>query len=191
MQRLKTAGVFVVILLSLFFAIPLLLPDTFKVEKRIYIERPPLFVFTEVRDYQTWIRWSPWTDLEPTATYTYKGSPGNTGFEMGWAGELIGEGTLTLTYILEPLRLEGVAEFKRPPLPRAKDIWIFDEKDTGTDLRWIVTGELGYPQERYLGVFINTQLGAKMESGLKNLKSYLESSAPLSVPLNNSFEDGQ
>lgn len=180
---LKNAILLVVILASLFFAIPLVLPSHFKVEVQSQVSRHPVFIFTEIRDFQNWVHWSPWLEIEPTATYTYNGTPGDTGFTMGWFGEKIGEGQIRLVQILEPLRLESELQFEPTLVNTAKDIWIFDsmnkESDLSTKLRWIRSGELSYPLGRYYGFALESRLRSQMSRGLERMKLYLESSAPL------------
>lgn len=179
MKWLKAALGTFVLLVVIFYAVALILPETYEVQRSIEVERPPLFVYNEVKDYQNWYHWSPWFAMEPTATYNYQGSPGAIGFRMEWIGEKIGEGSLTLENLIEPERIEGRLQFTKPPLPPSKDVWILDETEAGTKVRWINKGQLPYPVGRYLGLMMEQQVGGTMEQGLESLKKYLESLRPV------------
>ncbi len=176
-----TGGAVAVFLLALLVG-GLFLPQTKIVQRSIAIRSDVHLVFNELKDYQNWFQWRPWTEKEPTASYFYEGSPGEVGFTMGWSGEVIGEGSLTLLEVQEPSRIEGKLEFRKPQWLTAKDIWELTESDGVTTVKWSNEASLDYPLGRWLGLYLDSLVGPDYERGLERLKNYLEGLNPNIAP---------
>jgi hypothetical protein len=165
-------GVFV--MLGLYLLIGLFLPSHARIERSIVIDRPALEVYRYVADFNNWLTWNPWTAMDPAATNVISEPGSGPGASWQWQGEQIGEGKLTRIAEEEPRRLESRLEFIAPMQNSARDIWEFRPVAGGTEVSWIYEQELRYPNERYLGLFLNNMLGDSYETGLKSLKSKME-----------------
>jgi uncharacterized protein YndB with AHSA1/START domain len=178
MKAIKVIGIVVLSLIALFLIVALVLPSEYTVERSVVIERSPEFVFNQVANYNNFEKWNPWLEREPEAKSSISGKPMSAGHKWEWEGEKIGRGFLEIQQLEPGQRIESKLVFTEPNTMESKDIWLFETTGKGTEVTWRMTGELGYPGGRYLGLFIDGMLGPDFEEGLKNLKEFAESTPP-------------
>ncbi|MBN1406503.1 MAG: SRPBCC family protein [Calditrichaceae bacterium] len=174
MKILKGILFFLVVLIILFLAVALFLPSTSHVERSITINLPADSIYALVVDYNYYQDWNPWSKMEPTAKGEISGPVGQAGQKWSWEGEIIGSGSLTTEKIIPGEYIESKLEFTAPQAMQSKDIWKFESTQAGSKITWINEAELGYPVERYFGLFMDNMLGGEFESGLVNLKMLAE-----------------
>jgi len=150
------------------------LPNTYTLTNSIVIDRSPELVYGQVSDFNKWAAWSPWQEQEPTAKVTYEGTPGNEGHKMSWAGEKVGEGSMTLVATAENESLICRDVFVKPMNSTAKDYWRFETDSNRTKVTWITTGGLKYPFGRLFGLAVDKVVGETERHGLENLKKVCE-----------------
>lgn len=181
MKALKIIGIVLLMIVALFLIIPLFMASSYSVERSTVIDRPVGEVFPQVADFNNWIEWNPWSEMEPAARNVIVGAPMTEGSSWRWEGKVIGAGTLTIVK-LEPNRLiESDLVFKAPMQSTADDSWQFETTaDGGTKVTWKNSGGLDYPVGRWFGSMVEDQLGGQFERGLANLKARCEA---LPVPV--------
>ncbi len=157
--------------------VPGLLPSSYQVERSILIDHPQKDVFDSLVNLDSWKDWSPWLSKEPSADHQFHGIPGVVGSYTSWKGKDIGEGKQTLIALEAPTYLETQLEFFEPKASKAIGYMKVTPKDKLTEVTWGMRGELSYPLERVVGLFIPSMVSADFEQGLINLKQYLESTA--------------
>jgi hypothetical protein len=166
-------GVAGLLVLLLFVAV--FLPASYQVERSIEIGKAPEVVFEQVVDLNNWMKWNPWSEMDPAAKNTFSGGAKQAGATWAWEGEVIGTGSLTIEKIEPHQRLESKLVFVAPQQGEAKDTWRFEPTANGTKVIWHNTGGLDYPIGRYVGLMIEgSVLGPQFEKGLANLKRVCE-----------------
>lgn len=172
---LKKALYVVAGLIVAFLVVAALLPGGYSVERSIEIARPPSLVFEQVADFNKWLAWNPWTEMEPTAKNTMSGTPGTVGAAWAWEGEELGVGSMTIEEIEKDRFIHSKLAFKEPMESEAFDYMRLEPTASGTRVTWRNEGSLPYPIGRYFGLGIEGMLGPQYEKGLANLKEVCES----------------
>jgi uncharacterized protein YndB with AHSA1/START domain len=174
-KALEILAVIVIAVVGLFLAVAAFLPGTYTLERSIEIARPPALVYSQVADFNAWMKWSPWPNMDPAAEHTVTGTPGTVGMHWSWSGEELGVGAMTIE-ALEPNRsLHSKLEFKEPMQSIADDYMELEPtSDGGTRVTWRNTGQLPYPIARYFGLTLEGMLGPQYEEGLASLKALCE-----------------
>lgn len=165
----------VVGIVALFLIVAFFLPGSYTVERSIEIGRPPAVVYEQVADFNKWLTWNPWTELEPTAKNTITGTPGVVGATWAWQGKEVGVGSMTLHEVEKDRFIHSKLVFKEPMSSEADDYLRLEATATGTKVTWKNHGGLGYPVGRYFGLTLEGMLGPQFEKGLSNLKRVCES----------------
>ncbi len=153
------------------------LEDKVQVSRSITIDRPANKVFKAVNSMHHFNKWSPWAQFDPKANYEFKGPEYGVGSFMSWAGnEEVGSGKQT---IIESKPNEMVkAELYFDGRGDDPSWATYQLKDMGdkTELSWIFDVDFnGDILGRYFGMMMDGKLGPQYETGLKNLKTLVES----------------
>ena len=101
-KALKLFAIVVVAIVGLFFAVAIVLPSSYTLERSIEISRPPALVYSQVTDYNTWLEWSPWPKMDPGAKQTVSGTPGTVGMSKleGSSFTVVGDESASTTSTL-------------------------------------------------------------------------------------------
>lgn len=160
--------------IAMLAVIGLLLPRTARVERSILITRSPAAVFAVVNDQRQFTAWSPWTQLDPSATYTLSGPPVGPGAALSWSGKDLGAGTQRIVSNLPDSRIDVVLEMEGFSGSTTSD-WTFEAAPEGTRVTWAFQCELGMnPLMRWMGLFMDKLVGPDYAKGLVGLKTYIE-----------------
>ncbi len=162
-------------LIALFLVVGIFLPSSYRVERAIEINKAPEVVFTQVSDFNNWLKWNPWSEMEPTAKNTITGEARQAGSSWAWEGKVVGAGSMTFEKIEPNQRIESKLVFTAPQQAQAQDSWTFAPTAVGTNVIWHNEGGLDYPLGRYFGLMMDGSiLGPQFEKGLANLKRVCE-----------------
>ena len=154
---------------------------SYHVERSIVIEKPVKEVRNSLKNFKEWPKWSPWIIMEPDATLVYSDRQGQVGATYGWAGILIGAGSMELMEVHDDcLKME--IHFVKPFKSRANVS--FDLEDMGEETRvtWHMDGRLPFFLF-WMTVKMKTFIGMDYERGLSMLKEYLETGSVASYVL--------
>lgn len=161
-------------LLAALAVVGLLLPRAARVERSILITRPPAVVFAVVNDQRQFTAWSPWSGVDPNATYTLSGPPVGPGAALSWSGKDTGVGTQRIVANVPDSRIDVVLEMQGFSGNTTSD-WVFEAVPEGTRVTWAFQCELGMnPLMRWMGLFMDTLVGPDYANGLVGLKTYIE-----------------
>ncbi len=175
MKILKVVLGIVVALVVAFVIGGMLLPSGQYVERSAVINANPAKVFALVSDYREFNKWSPWAALDPEAEYEFSGPPTGVGSKMVWRSEHpnVGNGEQEIvdiqpgTMVRSKLTFEGFdtpsfATFTLVPAPN------------GTDVIWAFDANMDTMLGRYMGLMMDSWVGADYERGLARLKELAE-----------------
>ena len=171
---LKKILLFVGAILVLLLIIAALLPADYRVERSIVINAPTEKVFEQVVDLNNYVKWNPWSKMDPDAKTVISEKSRGVGSIWFWEGEINGKGSLSIVKLDEGKSIETKVEFFEPMESEASGFWKFENVDNGTNVTWAFEGALSYPVERYMSFFMDDMLGADFEKGLANIKKICE-----------------
>ena len=168
-----------IIILAAFCGIAFLLPKDFTVTRAIQINASIVDVFEQTNTLSNWANWSAWHKMDPNANYTYSTPDAGIGASYSFDGdpELIGAGVLTIleSTANQSIRTEIVFLKEGEENGRGNGEWAFTEKNGVTQVSWSFLVDMGNnPVARWVGLMMDSMLGPQLETGLNNMKEYLE-----------------
>ncbi len=169
-------GIILALVLIAFF-----LPSSYHVERTTEINQSVDKVYEQVIDFRKYQLWNPWSETDPQAKNEITGEAGTQGSQWRWDGKIVGKGSLTLVEYSTNDFIRNRLVFEYPNQMESSDLWLFEEKDGKTIVRWVNSGELNFPIGRLFGLFLDNMLGDDFERGLSNLKKRCEN-LPEAIP---------
>jgi effector-binding domain-containing protein len=163
------------LLVALFFAVGMVLPDTAHVVRSIKVEAPQAQVFALVNSFRRFDQWSPWADKDPQLKTQLSGPAYGVGAHYEWQGNAaVGSGSQEIVSSTPNSQVKtrlSFAGFDQPSIAS------FDIEADGpiTRVSWSLDIKLGAnPIGHYFGMLMDRQIGPDYERGLARLKALLE-----------------
>ncbi len=175
MKILKRILIVLAILLLVVAAIGLMLPSQVRVERSITINRPQEMIFDYINHIQNWNSWSPWYELDTTASYTFSGPSSGKGAMINWVStnKNVGTGSMTYTEVNAPSRIVQDLNFMEEGI--ATGIYVFSPDGAGSKITWSLEFDTGFnPLLRIIGKFMDGMVGKDFDRGLNKLKTIME-----------------
>lgn len=150
--------------------------DTFRVERRVLIKRPPAAVFPLLDNFRNWALWSPWEDLDPALKRTYSGADSGRGAVYEWEGNgKAGKGRMEITRVEHPTHLTIELAFLRPFKAENAAAFDLEPSQDGTFVTWAMYGPLPFPS-KVMSTFVSMDklIGRDFEKGLARLQAAAE-----------------
>ena len=150
-------------------------PDNSHVERSAVIAAAPVDIMPLLSDFTQFVKWSPWSGVDPTQTTTFSDPPSGKGAWYAWKGnDQVGEGKMT-TVALSDTSMKLKLEFFAPWQAQSEVTYTLVPDGDGTRVTWAYDE----PQEmmnKVMAVFMDmdAMLGADFEKGLASM-------APLAV----------
>jgi len=163
------------ILLVLLIGIGLLLPSAATVERSIVIEAPPAAVFPHLDSMRAFHAWSPWSDIDPDTHYAFPGPAQGVGSRMTWqSGDAqVGHGSQEIIVSEPDRRVETRLVFGDKGEGTAT--FILEPENGATRVRWQFATRFGWDLVgRYVGLMLDSMIGAAYDKGLRRLKATVE-----------------
>lgn len=171
---IKKILIFIIAFVALLLVLAIFLPSSYRVERSATINASTEAVYNQVVDFNNYVKWNPWTKMDPDAKIAISENSSGVGASWSWEGEVVGKGTLSIEKAEEYKSIETKLVFTAPRQDEGKGFWIFEEVDGKTKVTWAIEGELGYPIGRYMGFMMDGMLGESFELGLNNIKAIVE-----------------
>lgn len=163
------------LLLILLAMIGMVLPSTAEVERSLLIEAPATRIFPHLNGMRAFHAWSPWTDMDPGTRYEFSGPELGVGSRMTWSSgdERVGEGSQEITASEPHKRVETRLTFGDKG-----DGWatfVLEPQGDATLVRWQFRTEFGWDLfGRYVGLMLDSMIGASYDKGLRTLKGRVQ-----------------
>jgi hypothetical protein len=147
----------------------------YSVERSITVKAPSHRVHGLVDDFRSWTLWSPWEDIDPHLQRTYSGPDKGVDARYDWSGNRkAGAGSMTITGSA-PEGIDITIAFLKPIKATNQTRLSFEPSGSGTDVRWVMTGE----QKGLMALFgkvvsMDRMIGPDFEKGLARLKAVAE-----------------
>jgi len=175
MRVLKWFLVLTVVLAAVFFAGGAILPQEVIVSRAIEIDAPADKIFPHVNSLKAAETWSPWLGRDPEVQLVYSGPDAGAGAKLEWTSEhpQVGNGAQVIRTSVENAKVVTDLDFGDMGLAVAS----FDLAEVAgkTTVTWDLVSDMGAgPVGRWMGLMMDTWVGADYEAGLSNLKTLVE-----------------
>jgi len=160
-------------LVALLVGVAFLLPATAHVERSAVIKASAEDVFVVINDLTRFREWASWSETDPEMTITLSGPPTGVGASLSWRSDALGTGTLQITESTPYKTVATRVDFGSSG--GGKGTLSLVPVDGGTRITWAFETELGMnPVQRYMGLMMDTWVGADYERSLARLKALVE-----------------
>lgn len=137
------------------------------VSRLIRIDAPVEQVYAEVRNFETWPKWSPWLIADPGCKLDIQKD------RYSWAGAVCGAGGMAVHEEDQGKSIDYDLVFEKPMRSRAKVRMTFAGKDGATEVTWTMDSKLPFFLF-FLRKMMEGFIGMDYERGLLMLKSLVE-----------------
>jgi len=146
--------------------------DTYTVERRRTLGAPADRIYLLLENFQQWLRWSPWENLDPDLKRAYSGPESGVGSEYAWSGNRkAGAGKMEITKAEQDRLVEIALDFEKPF--KSSNTTTFELNPVGddqTEVVWTMVGPRPFFMKMF-GFVINMEkiVGKDFERGLQQL----------------------
>lgn len=162
-----------------FVGIVMMQPDDQHIERSVVIAASPADVFPFANDFDKWIQWNPWQDLDPNQKVTFSENKVGAGAWYTWEGDdKVGKGKMAIRESVEPSKIVEDLTFIEPFASTALITFTFTPEGDKTKVVWAMDSEQNFGAKA-AGLFMDmdAMLGADFEKGLKKLQPLAEAEA--------------
>lgn len=177
---LKTFVIIIVLIIGLFFIIPLFMDTEYNLKRTIVVDASKENVKNYMGNFDNFQEWSPWAEMDDDMDVKITGEAGSVGSKYEWDGnEDVGEGVMTITEVSDDT-VKIHLMFKEPFESESPTYYAFKDVDGKTEVTWYMEGEMAYPWN-IMGLFFSMEetIGEDFEKGLEKVKSSVEELADI------------
>jgi len=174
----------VLVIVALILIVPLFFPGTVEISTEKEIMVSPAQVFHNVASYADRNEWDSWLEFDPEAEHAVTSQPDYVGSEYSWDGVEIKTGRMVVDSVVFGQYIKSLIYYGDDPDPATVE-WFLEKIEGGTMITWEFTDNAGYPIERMMMNFFKGNMLSTYETGLENLKKYLERNPPSLSKLGN------
>ena len=159
-----------------YYAIGLMLPSKFQIQRSIVIEASQQQIYAHVVDLKRWKAWGVWLKRDPNIELSYAGPDRAIGMRSEWKSETEGNGEMTITKLERDRKVVYSMAFPDIEMASTGEI-VLEPINGATRVVWTDSGDLGSNiTYKYFGLFMDRLIGPDFEDGLANLKTAAENS---------------
>ena len=154
-------------------------PDQMHIERSKVIAASPADLYPYANNFDLWMTWNPWNDLDPKQVVTHSESREGVGAWYHWKGnDQVGEGQMTITASEAPNKVVSKLEFIAPFQSVAQVTMTFTPDGEGTKVTWAMDEDLKL-MSKVMGLFMDMDkmLGDDFNKGLNKLAPLAEAAA--------------
>lgn len=168
--------IFLAVVVGIFVIVPVFIEPHVELSRTIEINKPVAEVYNITKNYDYYLQWNPWSQMDKTATHELSGTMGEVGSTWSWKGDTVGTGSLTIEELVENKSIKSKLDFIAPFESTAQDLWDFEVIDENTTkVTWSYSGTTDSYFMRYMNLMMESMLGPQLTTGLENLKKLIES----------------
>ncbi len=165
----------IAVIAVIFIAIGMVLPREVTVERTAEINAPAEKIWPYVNNLKATEEWSPWLGMDPNVQTVYGDIAEGVGAKMEWASDNpnVGNGAMEIIESVPNERLSSALDFGE--MGTATAHYKLNEADGVTNVTWGLDVDMGAsPVGRWMGLMMDSWVGADYERGLSNLKTLVE-----------------
>jgi len=175
MRLIKRLLGLIILAAATFSILAYALPRSVTVQRAVTINTAAAAIFPHLNSLKATEAWSPWLYRDPKVNLTYQGPESGVGSKLTWASDhpQVGNGSNIITLSVPNQRVETELDFGGMGTATA---WLtLDPSGAATQVKWGFTTDLGLnPIARWMGLMMDTWVGADYQDGLNRLKSLVE-----------------
>ncbi len=185
----QIAGITTLTIVFLFVIVLVYLPQNYSMKRSIVIKAKVSDILPQLNNLHNWNNnWSPWVKADSTLKISYSKPECGKGATMQWTGKQMGKGEIAITHsntdsIAYTLHFTDFDSY-------SKAVFILTENEEGTKLEWINSGNLSFFL-RWMQPLMEKITARDYETGLVNIKSYVESHKSKEVSTEMKIETSQ
>jgi len=153
-------------------------PDVFSIQRTASIKAPPEAIFPLIRDFQSFISWSPF-EKDPNVKRSFKGPATGKGAIYEWDGNrAIGAGSVEIVDVAPPSKVAMKLSMLRPFKSENRVEFTLEPKGNFTNVTWAMRGPQPFIA-KLMGTFMNCEkmCATQFDEGLAKLKVLAETPA--------------
>lgn len=166
-------GLVVVVLVGIFVAVGLSMPNNYRVERTVVINADRAVLHSYIAELKNWDAWTPWKALDPQMEVTFGDATSGVGATQEWTDQT-GGGRLEFT--ASDLDSGIAYDLFFADFPKVEAGMGYEKIfENSTRVSWWMAGEIEVPVlGGYFASSMEYQVGPMFEDGLKNLKEVVE-----------------
>lgn len=128
-------------------------------------------LYKTVGDFNTWSKWSPWAEKDPSMKTEFTGTPLTVGHKNSWTGnDEVGEGMQQIKSLQVNKELVMDLEFFKPAPSKSIVVWNFEPVEGGTKVTWHTEGPISGMGRVFDALMdFNSGISVDFKKGLDNL----------------------
>ncbi len=174
MKILKIIGVIILALVLIFFVGGLFLPKSYSVNRTAVINAPDSVIYKNIADYNEFLKWNPWSKLEPSAKVTISGPVAQPEHLYQWDGKETGSGQMKIISVEPNKMIDMELKFIKPFESLADTRFDLAPEANGVKVTWTMSGDSKGTMDKWMSLCMDGMIGKDFESGLKFLKEKSE-----------------
>ena len=163
----------------IFLIVVAMQPADFRVERSATIAATPQALFDQVNDHKKFEKWNPWQKMDPASKTIYTGADSGVGAVASWVGEVVGEGSATITESKPGEFVRQRMDWKKPMEGVSTVDFTFKAEGDKTKVTWAMYGKNGFVGKAF-SLFMDCEkmCGPEFEKGLADLAKVAATPAP-------------
>jgi hypothetical protein len=176
MKFSKVFGIIIVSITIIILVGEMFLPKTYSVSRTTTINAPDSLIYENIADFIEFLKWNPWSKIEPTAKIKVSGPVAATDHLYEWEGKEMGQGYMKIKSVELNNMVDIELKFIKPFESLADTRFDITPDGSANKVTWTMSGENNL-MSKWMGVFMSMDkmIGKDFEDGLKFLKEKSES----------------
>ena len=173
MKVLKILCIIFISLIAIVVVLGLIAPKNYQVERSAVVpSKNKEVIFKNISIWSEFIKWNPWSELDPNQKVTFKGAEGTVGSSYSWSGnDSVGVGEMTITKLVPNETVESDLHFIKPFESKNKTVMSMTPEADGYKVTWQMRGSTPFPMNiMNLFISMDKMIGKDFEKGLNSLK---------------------
>ncbi|MBK8848197.1 MAG: SRPBCC family protein [Bacteroidetes bacterium] len=187
MKILKIIGIILALYLAYAIIMGLVRKGPYEITESKSIKGDAGVIWQNISRHHEFVKWNPWSKMDPDNKVTYKGEDGAVGSSYAWVGEKMGQGEM-ITTSLEPGKSHSCdLNFIKPFESKTFTTMLMEPEADGTyKVSWVFKAESDFMEAAMTSAMfmdMKKELSNSFKEGLANLeKKVVEETAALPPP---------
>ncbi len=174
MKFLKIIVIIIAVLAGIILVGGIFLPKTYSVSRTQIINAPDSIIYTNIANFNEFVKWNPWSKMEPNAKITISGAAAQENHLYEWNGKENGQGQMLIKSITKNQMVDIELKFIKPFETIADTRFDIEKTVDGNLVTWTMSGESENIFNKWMNLFMDKMIGKDFEDGLKFLKEKTE-----------------
>lgn len=168
---LKKILIGLAVLIALILLVAAFKSPDYRVQRSRTIAAKPEVIFDYFNNHKKFNEWNPWMKMDPAARNTYTGPEAGVGAVASWAGDIVGEGSATITESKPGELIRERMDWKKPMEGTSTVEFTFKPEGGKTTVTWAMHGTNDRFVGKVMSLFMSCEkmCGPEFEKGLADL----------------------